>query len=217
MWSCRACRNQNQVANVLRVQRQLRASAHPPPTARWPWHGPLCTPAKALREKPGVPGSRPRRIFSMPRHMVHDAHALLTAFVVNLHVNAKVAFDSRDGINGDSLCHRCLCLTQRCGRSELTNYLFCFVLAKMFPYLKYTVHQMYEAAGTGSNSPCCATRPTDRQNRRRFTAIRKPTMPSEMKFQRHQHFGGRWKIRRLRFGESERRRAEAINHRRPQN
>jgi hypothetical protein len=37
------------------------------------------TPQKRCVNSHASRGSRPRRIFSMPRHMVHEAHALLTA------------------------------------------------------------------------------------------------------------------------------------------
>jgi hypothetical protein len=37
------------------------------------------TPQKRCVKSHASRGSRPRRIFSLPRHMVHEAHALLTA------------------------------------------------------------------------------------------------------------------------------------------
>src|SRR5579862_7772324 len=39
------------------------------------------TPQKRCVNSHASRGSRPRKIFSMPRHMVHEAHALLTALL----------------------------------------------------------------------------------------------------------------------------------------
>ena len=47
-------------------------------------------------------GSRPSRISSMPRHIWPEDQALRDLAAVDLHVDAQVAFDAGDGIDGDA-------------------------------------------------------------------------------------------------------------------
>src|SRR4029077_20611512 len=75
--------------------------------------------AKALCEKPSIPRiATAQNLFNASPHGARSP-CVADGVIVNLHIDAEVAFNSCNRVNGDSFCHKNLLLVARSVRSRL--------------------------------------------------------------------------------------------------
>ena len=102
-------RDQNQIADVLRVERhlQLQRVFHRAHAGHGVHRG--AHAAEALGEQPGVARiAAAQNVFDAAPHGA-GSPGIADRIVVHFHVDAEVAFNSGNGIDRDSFCHSACC------------------------------------------------------------------------------------------------------------
>ncbi len=103
-------RNQNQIADVLRVQRNLQLQRVFHRSNAGHRVNRSADSAKALGKEPCIPRiAATQNLFDAAPHGARSPR-VGDRVIVDLHVDAEVSFDSGDGINRDSFRHRILLL-----------------------------------------------------------------------------------------------------------
>jgi hypothetical protein len=129
-------RNQNEIADVLGVERHLELQGvfHRAHAGHGMHRG--AHAAEALGEEPGIAwiAAFENVLDTAP----HGARSPCVAdrIVVDFDIDAKVAFNSRDGVNRDSVCH------DTCSLVGLSNRIQLVLLSPKNPKLKYLVQLM---------------------------------------------------------------------------